>query len=129
MRVSNLLAVALSGAILAACGASANHQNGPPQGTDGDARVQVTNNNWSDVRIYAERDGIRVRLGAVTTNGTESFRIPAAILSTSGTIRLIADPIGSSEHHVTHSLTVWPGQTVSYNVANHLAISWASIRR
>jgi hypothetical protein len=129
MRVTNLLAIALSGAILAACGASANHQDGLAQATDGDARVQVTNDNWSDVRIYAERDGVRVRLGSVTTNATEIFRIPASLLSASGTLRLVADPIGSSERHVTHSLMVWPGQTVAYNIANHLAVSWASVRR
>lgn len=133
MQGFKLLAIAVTGAVLSACGASPNHTH-TPDSTDAsdvrnDARVQVTNNNWSDVRVYVERDGVQIRLGAVTTMATEVFRLPRTLMETGGAIRLIADPIGANDSHTTHSLLVWPGQMVSYTIANDLAISWATVRR
>lgn len=128
-RTTKLLAAAVTGALLSACAAGTSIQDGPAATSpDGGAEIQVTNNNWSDVRVFAERDGLRVRLGQVTTMSTERFRLPATLAHASGTIRLIADPIGSGGRHVTHPLNVWPGQLIDYTVSNELAISTASIR-
>lgn len=128
MYSANLLAAAVVGAFLAACATGASLDD-RPRGADGSqAQVRVTNNNWSDVRVFVEREGLRVRLGSVTTMATEVFRLPAALAESSGLIRLIADPIGSGDRHVTHSIMIWPGQLIDYTVSNDLAISSAFVR-
>jgi hypothetical protein len=128
MQLPKMLALAVTATTVAACGATANLQDRPGGPGDDVTRVEVTNDNWSDIRVYAERDGQRVRLGSVTTMRTEVFRLPADLLQGSGSIRLIADPIGAGERHVTHRILIWPGQTVRYNVANHIGVSHAFVR-
>lgn len=126
-HMSNLVVAAATGVVLAACaaGPGVNDQPGVSPGLD--AQVHVTNNNWSDVRVYAERDGVRVRLGRVTSMGTEVFRMPEILMASTGPFRLIADPLGSTERHVTHGMLVWPGQKVTYTVSNDLRISTAAV--
>jgi hypothetical protein len=126
-HMSNLLVAAATGVVLSACAAGPGANDRPAIAPGSDAVVQVTNNNWSDVRVYAERDGLRIRLGRVTSMGTEVFRMPAVLMASTGPIRLIADPLGSSETHVTHGMLVWAGQRVNYTVSNDLRISTAAV--
>jgi hypothetical protein len=128
MYSSNLLAAAVVGAFLAACASGASLDEGPRGATDNQTQVRVTNDNWQDIRVYAERDGLLVRLGNVTTMATEVFRLPATFAESTGSIRLIADPIGSGDRHVTQHIAVWPGQLIDYTVRNHLSISSLMVR-
>ncbi|CAN5626629.1 hypothetical protein BH23GEM6_BH23GEM6_03600 [soil metagenome] len=93
-----------------------------------DTRVEVTNNNWSAMRVYAVRGTSRFRLGTVTSMDTQVFRLPRAFSGASGEIRLIADPIGSHEMHVTPNINVAPGQMLSFQIENYLPISSLFIR-
>jgi hypothetical protein len=90
-------------------------------------RVEVTNHNWSDMRVYVVRAGNRFRLGTVSTMGTQIFQLPRALASYHGGLQLVADPIGSREFHVTQPLSIAPGQLVSFKIENHLAVSTVSV--
>jgi hypothetical protein len=129
-RATSLLAGAVAAIGLAGCGGGAG-MTAALAGMEGprsvDAQIHVTNDNWADMRIFAERDGLRVRLGMVTAMASAVFQLPRRLLQPGGDIRLIADPVGSRDHHVTHGLTIWPGQVVNYQISNHLAVSSAAV--
>jgi hypothetical protein len=90
-------------------------------------RVEVTNHNWLDMRVYVVRAGNRFRLGTVSTMGTQVFQLPRAFSTYAGGLQLVADPIGSREFHMTQPLSIAPGQLVSFKIENHLAISTVSV--
>ena len=71
-----IAAVAVS-ASLVGCAGNGMVQDGPAPPMQADARVEVTNNNWSDMRVYIARGGMTVRLGTVTSMRTASLRSPA----------------------------------------------------
>lgn len=91
------------------------------------ATVKVANYNWMDVNVYAVQGGTRVRLGTVTTMGTSTFHIPARFLAQSGSVRLMVDPIGSTEGYMTDGILVHGGQQISFNVQNALQFSSFSV--
>lgn len=128
LRLRNFLPALLVTLSLGACATNSGPQSGPLPSESGTANVRVTNNNWADMNVYAERGGMRVRLGTVTTMGSRLFRLPRALMNGNGDVRLVADPIGSRETHVTSPVQVWPGQTVAFRIENHIAISSITVR-
>ncbi len=91
------------------------------------ATVKVANYNWMDVNVYAVQGGTRVRLGTVTTMGSGVFQIPARFLAQSGSVRLLVDPIGSTEGYMTDGILVHGGQQISFSVQNALQFSSFSV--
>jgi hypothetical protein len=90
--------------------------------------VSVSNHNWSDVVVYAQRStGSRVRLGTVTSMGTQTLRIPRGLLNSLSGIRLIATPIASPAQFATEPLNVWPGQTIELRIENQMSISTVQV--
>jgi hypothetical protein len=90
--------------------------------------VEVTNHNWSDVVVYAVREtGSRVRLGMVTSMGTQALRLPRGLVNSIGGIRLVASPIASSSQFQTEPMNVWPGQTIELRIENQLGISTVQV--
>lgn len=109
-------------AVLGACAPTSDPARGPV--VEGEpALVQVTNNNWLDMAVYAVRSGLRVRLGTVTSLNTETFTVPRALMTGASAFQLVADPIGSSGTFKTQSVSVWPGQTVKFQIENQIGIS------
>lgn len=125
-KMNTLVAAALA-VTLSACAGNAGPQSGPlpPEGPS--TEVQVTNNNWADMNVYVERGGMRTRLGTVTSMTSRRFDIPRAFTTSSSSVRLVADPIGSRESHMTQPVQVFPGQTLEFTIQNHLAISTVSV--
>jgi hypothetical protein len=91
------------------------------------ATVKVANYNWMDVNVYAVQGGTRLRLGTVTTMGSSTFQLPARFLSQSNSVRLMVDPIGSTEGYMTDGILVHGGQQISFNVQNALQFSSFSV--
>jgi hypothetical protein len=91
------------------------------------ATVRVANYNWLDVNVYAVQGGTRVRLGTVTSMSNGNFQIPARFLQQSGSVRLMVDPIGSTEGYMTDGILVHGGQQISFNVQNALQFSSISV--
>lgn len=114
---------------LGACASREGPATGPlpPGAQEQEARVQVTNNNWSDMTVYAVRDGHRVRLGTVTSMATQIFDLPRAILGAAANVQLVANPIGGRSSIRTPPVSVWPGQTVQFMIENQPGLSNTSV--
>ena len=74
--------------------------------------VQVDNQGFLDMAVYASRSSQRIRLGIATGNGKTNFNIPQALMSGLTTLRFIADPVGGSRASVSEEITVAPGDTI-----------------
>lgn len=90
--------------------------------------VRVTNNNWSDMTVYLLRDGLRRRLGTVTSQTTDTFVVPTYLMTTSGRVHLLADPIGSRNAFASPPIIINPGQRAEWQLENSLALSSFWIR-
>lgn len=118
-----LLAVSMAGC--ASTGGGATASSSMVERT----RVRVANHNWSDMNVFIDRDGVRTRLGTVTTASSRTFMIPRGVMTVSGTLRLVADPIGGSGVYVTSPLLVSPGQLVEFTIENHVNLSSYTVWR
>ncbi len=56
------------------------------------ALLHIDSNHWSDVTVYAVRDGARIRLGTVTATSSAVFRIPPYMLNLHGELQLEGVP-------------------------------------
>lgn len=81
----------------------------------GRTTVTVDNRSFSDMTIYATR-GQRVRLGVATGHSKTTFTLPPSLLSGTGLIRFIADPVGSSRTSVSEEINVRPGDEVGLTI-------------
>ncbi len=78
--------------------------------------VQVQNQGFSDMVVYAVNGAQRIRLGLVNGNSTQTFTIPRHLVRGAGPIRFLADPIGGNRTPVSEELTVQPGDTVTLTI-------------
>jgi len=74
--------------------------------------VQVDNQGFLDMTVYAARSSERVRLGIATGNGKTNFNIPSVLISGLTPLHFVADPIGGRRASVSQEITVAPGDTV-----------------
>jgi len=89
--------------------------------------VEVENYNWADIVVYAVRGGHRIRLGMVTSMGSERFVLPSAVVTASTNVQLIADPIGGGAPYVFPPVIVERGQRVELRLENYLGLSSISV--
>jgi hypothetical protein len=87
----------------------------PPEPTDS-AAVQVRNQGFSDMVVYAINGGQRIRLGLATGNSTHTFTIPRHLIRGAGGIRFLADPVGGNRTPVSEEMTVNPGDVVTLTI-------------
>jgi hypothetical protein len=85
--------------------------------------LKVTNYNWMDVVVYAVRGTARTRLGQVSSMNSATFRVPVGMVGGMSGVRLMVDPIGSTEGYQTENLNLHAGQLVEFNVQNALRLS------
>jgi hypothetical protein len=109
IRASWVLALA----VLTACGGRSAEVSAEPEGP---AMVQVENQGFSDMVIYALDGAQRVRLGLVTGHSTKTLPIPRYLIGTGGTLRFLADPIGGNRTPASEEMTVQPGDVVSLTI-------------
>ena len=74
--------------------------------------VQVDNQGFLDMNVYAVRSGQRVRLGIAPGNTKTNFTVPPTLVTGLTPLRFIADPIGGTRASVSMEITVAPGDTV-----------------
>ena len=86
-------------------------------------QITVANNNWSDMTVYALRNGSRLRMGTVVSNTRERFTLPPGFDLRSGDVRLMADPVGSNEVFVSEPMSVAPGSNLVWKIENHVELS------
>ena len=80
------------------------------------AAVQVQNQGFSDMVVYAINGGQRIRLGLAGGNSTSTFTIPRHLIRGAGGIRFLADPVGGSRTPVSEEMTVNPGDVVTLTI-------------
>ena len=124
-------------ALAAACGASRSSPASPaPKPATASAnttepgrsktRVEIDNQNYSDMNIYLINRGTRVLLGSAGGLSKTTLLIPAGVVRSSWQVRLLADPIGGASPITTPSLLVAPGQNVYWTIGSDPANSFAS---
>jgi hypothetical protein len=74
--------------------------------------VEVDNQGFADMTIFAVRTSQRFRLGIATGNSKTRLTIPRSVSSGLSTLRFIADPIGARRNSVSEEITIAPGDTV-----------------
>jgi hypothetical protein len=133
MRAGLVGLVALS----AACGASRSSPASPApkpatasaetaEPGRGKTRVEIDNQNFSDMNIYLVDQGNRVLLGSASGFSKTTLLIPGGAARSSWHVRLLADPIGGASPIRTPSLIVAPGQNVYWTIGSDPASSFAS---
>lgn len=88
-----------------------------------DVTINVVNNNWLGVRVYAIIGSVRYRLGTVNGLGRQTLKIPASAVSNGTDIRLVAVPYGRRSANTTMVTFVYPGDELEYRIETRLALS------
>ena len=78
--------------------------------------VEVENQGFNDMVIYAVDGAQRVRLGSVTGHSSRTLTIPRHLVGGGATIRFLADPIGGNRTPVSEEMVVQPGDIVSLTI-------------
>ena len=91
-------------------------------------RLEIDNKHWASVRVFVQHDGMRTRLGDVPAVSRQRFLIGERSIGTGGEIRLIADPLISSDGPTSESLTVLPGQRIVWTLEHRLAMSSLAVK-
>ncbi|HKP28138.1 MAG TPA: hypothetical protein VJU15_02005 [Gemmatimonadales bacterium] len=107
MRILSGTAAALL-LVTAACGG----KSAPPVDPMAPAYVEVQNQGFLDMTVYALRSGQRIRLGQVSGNSTATFELPRTVVNPGLPIRFQADPIGGNRTPFSQEISVSPGDTV-----------------
>lgn len=121
------LALAVAVMVAGACsviGLGGTEEEGP----DAPVEVSVKNYNWATVHVYAYGGGQRASLGMLSTNEESTWRVPASLVSTHRQLRLIADPIGSSDSHTSEPIMFEPGDRIEWTLQNSLVQSSVMVR-
>lgn len=126
-RWTAVIVLALTFAV-SACASNPNPSTGDVSPTTGSVAVTVTNNNLADVDVYAIADGgMRLRLGTVTALSSGTFTARPSMFAT-GTLRLVASPIGGRGLARTDPLLVSAGQAVTFTIQPDLAASFGMVQ-
>lgn len=117
-------------ALLAMGGCASGYTDAPgswgTRGASDDTFVEVRNDNWLDMRVYAYAGSRKHRLGVVSSLSSERFKIPTDIMAAGYNVRFVLDPIGGGREYSTETLIVNPGVTVDLRVANQITLtSWS----
>jgi hypothetical protein len=104
-RTARRLVLALAlGALACSTGRASRGDDEPVKTT-----IDVQNQGFNDMTVYALREGVRTRLGIAPGNTTTVLTIPPALLSGTTFLRFVADPIGGNRTPVTEEVDVSPG--------------------
>ena len=104
--------LALSVALLAVVACSGFRHGSGTTDPNAPTIVQVDNQGFLDMAVYAVRSAERIRIGTATGNNKTNMRVPSGMVSGLTPLRFIADPIGGNRASVSEEITVAPGDTV-----------------
>lgn len=121
-----LLAV-LAAALAAGCATFGSHSR---EGGEADTGVTlfVKNYSWSTMHVYVMGSGQTISLGQLSSMNTSTFAVPRSALASGNSIRLIADPIGSTSAYISEPVLVAAGDRVEWTIQNQLSQSSIMIR-
>ena len=105
-------AIFLAALMLSVAGCNAFKHGYDPTAQTGPTTLEVDNQGFVDMNVYAVRNSQRLRLGLATGNHKTTLTIPPGLISGITTLRFIADPIGGTRPSVSEEISVRPGDTV-----------------
>lgn len=97
--------------VLGGAGCGTGLPNPFDRGSSRDVLVRVESRNWADHNIFLLRGGARVRLGTVTSQTTQTFRLPEDMSAPGLSVRLVADPVGSAQTFTSREISLNGGET------------------
>jgi hypothetical protein len=77
----------------------------------GDATLRVENRGLPDMTIYVVNQSQRIRLGMAPGLTITMLRIPGDLVR-GGTVRFLADPVGSARAPVGEEISIFPGDEI-----------------
>ena len=89
--------------------------------------LTVINHHWLDVSVYVISDGPRSHVALVAATRTESFEMPARMISGGRLIVLEANPIGANRAVRTERLAVQGGARVEWTLETGLERSTVAV--
>jgi hypothetical protein len=89
--------------------------------------LTINNRHWLDVSIYISSEGQRSHVAVIPATHSQSFDMPARMITVGRLITLEADPIGAPRGVRSERLSVQPGQHVEWTLENGLTRSSVSI--
>jgi hypothetical protein len=110
-----LIALALVLVTASAC-KSLGHGGSGSSDPNAPTVIQVDNQGFLDMNVFAVRSAQRVRLGTAPGNTKTNFTIPKSLVSGLTPLRFVADPIGGRRASVSEEITVAPGDTVGLQI-------------
>jgi hypothetical protein len=122
-----ILAVLTVG-LAAGCATFRSHPDQNAETTAAPITLFVKNYNWSTIHVYVMGSGQTVSLGQITSMDTATFEVPHSALATGGTLRLIADPIGSTSGYISEPVIVAAGDRIEWTIQNRLSQSSVVVR-
>lgn len=129
------LAIVLLAAALAAtaCGAFGRQPGGAAPVMDEEERpetlaVSVRNDAWSTIHVYVVAGGQWESLGVVASQTTEDYVVTRSMLGSRREIRLVADPVGSTQGYFSDPILVEPGDRVEWTLRENLSLSSVFVR-
>lgn len=120
-------AVLFTLALVSACGASNAAISGGPR-SESMLVLRVRNENPLDARVYVVRESLDYRLGIVASFHTESFRIPALVSPSGGTLRFKVVPVGGGQEYKTEAILIGASQRIDLRLGNPFAQSVVFVR-
>lgn len=94
--------------LFCSCGSSKEAASGPTARTT----VEVRNRNGIGVEIYVMDGERRIRLGRVGGGRTETFDLPAYLISSATPLRFLMESAAPSPAVLSETITVLPGEQV-----------------
>ena len=95
---------------------------------DRPVQLEVDNNNFLDVSVYAVAGGYSLRLGDVGGKSAGEFTLDPERITMVGGLQILVDPIGATQTYLSPMVYPYGGATVELNVAAFLQQSFVSIR-
>jgi len=128
--VHSLLAVMLFSSLpLGACTSSQLGAYKPLDSpTPGGALITVENHHVLDMRVYLIRGSTPIPLGSVGTLERRTFVVPSSEFGHNGAVRLMADPLGSTQTFTSELVSAVPGDHVQWTLESNLKLSRLSVR-
>lgn len=96
--------------------------------TPGGILLTVENQHPQDIRVYLIRGETPIPLGSVRTLERRAFAVSTAILGHGGTVRLMADPLGSTQRYASVPIPAAPGDRVEWRLESNLKLSSFRVR-
>ncbi len=78
----------------------------------GKTKVKVDNQNIMSMTIYVLQGSERINLGLVPGLTIRTFTIPDHLVARATSLRLLADPVGSSHSPISEEFSVSPGDVI-----------------